>query len=267
MPSLRVALAHPASTVHALRVDDDWAGHGGDVWPGDRSSVRLPFLDRTEAGRMLGRVLAVGQPLENPIVLAIPRGGVPVAAAIARELGAPLDVLVAHKLGAPGNPELAIGAVAADGTVLVEPWAREIVGRNEAYIAAEAAAETDRARDRERFLRPDRPALSLDGRTAIIVDDGIATGATMHVGVLAARAAGARRVICAIPVGAAESVAMLEHVADRVVVLATPAPFRAVGEWYELFDQVADGDVQRILERTGSGSAPADPGARQVRGS
>lgn len=190
--------------------------------------------------------------MTDPIVLAIPRGGVPVAAAIAGQLGVPFDVIVAHKLGAPDNPELAIGAVAADGTVLVEPWARDIVGRDVRYVEAEAAAEVDRARAREAALRRGRARLDLASRTAIIVDDGIATGATMHVAILAARAAGASRVVCAIPVGAAESISMLEQVADAVVVLATPSPFRAVGEWYERFDQVADADVEKLLARPAS---------------
>jgi predicted phosphoribosyltransferase len=241
----------------------DWARERAARRTADQThGVRLPFADRAEAGRLLGRALAAGPPLADPIVLAIPRGGVPVAAAIADVLGIRFDVLVAHKLGAPDNPELAIGAVAADGTVLVEPWARDIVGRDIAYVEAEAAAEVDRARLRERALRQGRPRLDLAGLTAILVDDGIATGATMHVGILAARAAGASRVICAIPVGAAESVAMLEQVADAVVVLATPSPFRAVGEWYERFDQVADADVERLLRATTPKSPDEESGPR-----
>ena len=237
----------------------DWARERtGRRTAGGPHGVRLPFADRAEAGRLLGQALAAGPPLIDPIVLAIPRGGVPVAAAIADGLGVPFDVLVAHKLGAPDNPELAIGAVAADGTILVEPWARDIVGRDVAYVEAEATAEIERARSREAALRRGRAPLDLANRTAILVDDGIATGATMHVGILAARAAGASRVICAIPVGAAESIAMLERVADAVVVLATPSPFRAVGEWYERFDQVADVDVERLLERTASPSSAPD---------
>ena len=219
----------------------------------------LPFADRAEAGRKLAEHLASregGAPGVTPvaelsrgraIVLGIPRGGVPVAAAVANALGLPLDVLVAHKLGAPGEPELAIGAVAADGTVLVEPWAHEIVGGDEAYVQRSAEAEIARARRREAVLRGGRPAPDLAGRTAIIVDDGIATGATMHVAILAARAAGARRVVVASPVGASESIATLRGVADEVVVLAAPDPFYAVGEFYIRFDQVDDGEVAALL--------------------
>jgi putative phosphoribosyl transferase len=187
-------------------------------------------------------------------VLGIPRGGVPVAAAVAREIGAPLDVVVAHKLGAPGQPELAIGAVAADGTVLIEPWGRELVGGDEAYLRRAAEDEIARARRREQALRRGRPAVDLRGRTAIVVDDGIATGATMHVAVLAAKAAGATKVIVASPVGAAESVARLRSVADEVVVLATPEPFYAVGEFYLRFGQVDDEEVAALLA---AGARPA----------
>jgi len=236
-------------------------------WFASRSSG-LPFPDRAEAGRRLaehlrstawlGSAAATAGPvdpvgpavptLRNPaIVLGIPRGGVPVAAAVARALGLPLDVIVAHKLGAPGEPELAIGAVAADGTIVVEPWARDITGGNEAYVQRAAEDEIDRARRREASLRAGRPAPELAGRTAIIVDDGIATGATMHVAVLAARAAGAARVVVASPVGAAESIARLGEVADEVAVLATPEPFYAVGEFYVRFDQVSDAEVAALL--------------------
>ena len=215
----------------------------------------LPFADRKEAGRRLAerfaslgeRGPATGTEPDLAIVLGIPRGGVPVAAAIAETLGLALDVIVAHKLGAPGEPELAIGAVAADGTVLVEPWARGIVGDDEVYVQRAAKDEIARARRREVALRRGRPAPDLRGRTAIIVDDGIATGATMHVAVLAARAAGAERVVVASPVGASESVATLRAIADDVVVLATPEPFFAVGEFYVRFDQVDDDEVAALL--------------------
>jgi putative phosphoribosyl transferase len=235
-----------------------------------RATPGLPFADRDEAGRRLAEHLARRdeaslRPAEA-VVLGIPRGGVPVAAAIARTLGLPLDVIVAHKLGAPGEPELAIGAVAADGTVLIEPWSRGIVGDDEAYLRRSADDEIARARRREVALRRGRPALDLHGRTAIIVDDGIATGATMHVAVLAARAAGASRVIVASPVGASESVATLRAVADEVVVLATPEPFFAVGEFYVRFDQTGDDEVAALLAdgaRTVGEGAPGPDGAEE----
>ncbi len=236
-------------------------------WFASRSSG-LPFPDRAEAGRRLaehlrsaawlGSAASTVDPGSDPaarkpaIVLGIPRGGVPVGAAVARALGLPLDVMVAHKLGAPGEPELAIGAVAADGTIIVEPWARDIIGSDEAYVRHAAEDEIDRARRRETSLRAGRPASELAGRTAIIVDDGIATGATMHVAVLAARAAGAVRVVVASPVGAAESIARLRDVADEVAVLATPEPFYAVGEFYVRFDQVSDDEVAALLAEGGA---------------
>lgn len=203
---------------------------------------------------------AAGDPWPPPVVLGIPRGGVPVAAVIARALGAPLDVLVAHKLGAPFQPELAIGAVAADGTVLVESWAADVAPDPD-WVRRAADAELERTRAHERALRTGRPVLRLDGRTALIVDDGIATGATVRVGVLAARAAGAIRVVVAAPVGAGESVESLRHIADEVVVVATPDPFYAVGEFYMRFEQVADAEVRRILEEADgapSGRPPAE---------
>jgi len=239
-----------------------------------RATSGLPFADRDEAGRRLADHLAghdeASLPTAGAIVLGIPRGGVPVAAAIARTLALPLDVVVAHKLGAPGEPELAIGAVAADGTVLIEPWSQGIVGDDDGYLRRAADEEIARARRREVALRRGRPALDLHGRTAIIVDDGIATGATMHVAVLAARAAGANRVIVASPVGASDSVATLRAVADHVVVLAMPEPFYAVGEFYARFDQTGDEEVAALLaegagraERggraEGAGGGPPDP--------
>ena len=225
----------------------------------------LPYADREEAGRRLAeRFIALGERESlqaRGVVLGIPRGGVPVAAAVARALGLALDVLVAHKLGAPGQPELAIGAVAADGTVLVEPWARELVGDDEVYLRRAADDEIARTRRRENALRRGRPPVDLRARTAILVDDGIATGATMHVAVLAARAAGAATVIVASPVGAAESVARLRSVADDVVVLATPEPFFAVGEFYVRFDQVDDDEVAALLAAGTRPEPGATPGA------
>jgi putative phosphoribosyl transferase len=217
-------------------------------WASDRTAR---FADRAAAGRALGDLLAAVEPPFDPAattVLGLPRGGVPIAAVVAERLGAPLDILVAHKVGAPGNPELAIGAVATDGTTLVEPWAGEVGLMGEGSFAVAAADELGRARDRERRLRAGRPRRSLAGRTAILVDDGMATGATMHVAVLAARAQGAVRVVVAVPVAASESAEMMRRIADRVVAVLEPADFRAVGEWYERFEQIDDAAVAAILE-------------------
>jgi putative phosphoribosyl transferase len=218
------------------------------------AAVELPFPDRAAAGGALARRLmesdAVpasqpgGQP---PVVLGIPRGGVPVAAAVAQAIGGQLDVLVAHKVGAPGEPELAVGAVATDGTALMEPWARDAGVTDDEAFARAAEAELARARAREQALRAGRPPVPLAGRAVILVDDGMATGATMHVAVLAAKAASASKTIVAVPVASREAVESLRRVADQVVAVATPPWFRAVGEWYRRFDQIDDDEVERIL--------------------
>ena len=210
--------------------------------------IRLPFADRAVAGRVLGEALArrLGPGAPDVVVLGIPRGGVVCAAAVAALLRAPLDVVAARKIGAPGHGELAIGAATADGTVILEPWAAE-TGADEAYLAAATERTIASARDREALLRRGRPRVPLAGRVALVVDDGIATGATMHAAVLAARAAGARRVVAAAPVGARESVERLASVADEAVVLATPEPFLAVGDSYVSFDQTSDEEVVALL--------------------
>jgi len=214
------------------------------------SNAMLPFADRASAGAILAeRVRASGALDDTPptVVLAIPRGGVPVAAVLAMALDAPLDVLVAHKVGAPGEPELAVGAVASDGTALMEPWAREVGLADDAAFGAAARVELARVREREETLREGQSPIPLVGRTAILVDDGMATGATMHVACLAARRLGAARVVVAVPVASNEAVGSVRSVADAVVAVATPGWFRAVGEWYRRFDQLDEEEVEEIL--------------------
>jgi putative phosphoribosyl transferase len=222
-----------------------------------RTDARTPFADREAAGLVLAARLGAGalsvadaqRPLaEDPsrvVVLGIPRGGVPVAAAVARALGARLDILVAHKVGAPYEPELAVGAVAADGSIRREAWAGTYV--SDRGFAEAAAAEIIRARAREHDLRAGRPAVPLTGVTAVLVDDGVATGSTMLVAVEAARRAGVARVVVAVPVAAKEAVDALTGVADAVIAVAVPPHFGAVGAWYLRFDQVDDADVRRLL--------------------
>jgi putative phosphoribosyl transferase len=231
-----------------------------------RDTPELPFPDRAAAGQALARRLAEVVPPPDadrprPVVLGIPRGGVPVAATVAEALGADLDVLVAHKVGAPGEPELAVGAVAADGSSLMEPWASEVGITDDAAFRRAADAELVRARARETKLRAGRPPVPLADRAVILIDDGMATGATMHVATLAARRAGAERTIVAVPVASAEAVETLRRVADAVVVVATPRWFRAVGEWYRRFEQIDDAEVERILAEAARRSAgpPIDP--------
>ena len=219
-------------------------GSGGRL-----SAPALPFRDRASAASLLAEALAGAGIEEGSLVLAIPRGGVPIGAVIAAQLGLELDIIVAHKLGAPGNPEFAIGAATSDGTVLVEPWASTEPGVTDGYVRVEAAEQVSRARAREERLRRGRARADPAGRTVVIVDDGIATGATVRAAIRAARAHGAKRVVVAAPVAAAESAQRLRDEADDVVVLATPEPFFAVGLWYRHFEAVDDGEIAAILER------------------
>lgn len=206
----------------------------------------MRFRDRAEAGRALARELQhLGD--DDAVVLALPRGGVPVAVEVARTLGAPLDVLVVRKLGVPGHEELAFGAIASGGVrVLVPPVVADV-----RLDAATIDAVTDAARRelerREQLYRDDRPRADVEGRTAVLVDDGLATGATMRAAVEAARELGARRVVVAVPVAAAQTAAALRDEADDVVVVATPYPFLAVGSWYDDFSPVSDDEVRRSL--------------------
>jgi putative phosphoribosyl transferase len=212
------------------------------------------FRNRAEAGKMLARVLGNYAGREDVVVLGLPRGGVPVAAEVARALGAPLDVLVVRKLGAPGQEELAIGAIGEGGArVLNERLVRDLGLSHEAIdrIAARENSELDR---RVTAYRGGHEALEVEGKTVIVVDDGVATGATMRAGLQTLRVLGAAKIIAAAPVGAADSVALLEEDADEVIVLETPAWFSAVGQWYEDFGQTSDDEVRALLAHNRSGS-------------
>lgn len=218
------------------------------------------FEDRQEAGEKLARALRERYPgrragegdraAEPPLVLALPRGGVPVAAAVARELGAPLDVLVVRKLGMPGREELALGAVASGGAqVLNDDLVRALrVPQQELERVLEE--ELVELRRREREYRGPRPPLDVGGREVVVVDDGIATGATMRAAVSALRSAGAKRVMVAVPLASTEACRELARLADEVVCLETPEPFNSVGQWYRRFDQTTDAEVVRALAET-----------------
>lgn len=223
------------------------------VW---RSPQRA-FADRHEAGRRLALRL---RPLEGerPVVLALPRGGVPVGFEVARALRAPLDLVLVRKLGAPFNPELAVGAVADGGSpcCLVNEEVVQALGVSDDYLATEQARELEEIERRRALYLGDRPRPSLAGRTVVLVDDGIATGATMKAALAAARQAGAARLIVATPVAPAETVAELRELADAVVVLMTPDAFAAVGQFYADFTQVDDAEVVDLLRRaTADGAA------------
>jgi putative phosphoribosyl transferase len=210
-------------------------------------SAERVFHDRSEAGRLLAGALGAYAGREDVVVFGLPRGGVPVAAEVARILRAPLDVLVVRKLGAPGQEELAIGAVGEGGVrVLNERLIRDL-GLGPAAIDRMAAREEWELARRVAAYRGGRDALEVEGKTVIVIDDGVATGATMRAGLRTLRALGASKLVAAAPVGAADAVALLENDADEVVVLETPAWFSAVGQWYENFGQTTDGEVTGLL--------------------
>jgi predicted phosphoribosyltransferase len=205
------------------------------------------FRDRADAGRRLVDALGHLRGAEHLVVLGLPRGGVPVAAEVAAGLGAPLDLLVVRKLGFPGHEELAIGAVASGGALVLNDEVLAMADLDHAALEDRAGRGRQDVDDLERRLRGDRPPLALDGTTAVLVDDGLATGATMRVAAVAARRAGATRVVIAVPVGSPEAVRALDGLADEVVCLLVPANLRAVGLYYRDFSPVEEAEVRRLL--------------------
>jgi predicted phosphoribosyltransferase len=213
------------------------------------------FTDRSAAGRVLARRLSLYAGRDDVVVLALPRGGVPVAAEVASELHAPLDVLVVRKLGVPGRRELAFGAIGPGGVRVLNDEVVQEVGIPDEQAEAVTAAETRELVRRERVYRGDVPPRRLGGRTVILVDDGLATGATMRAAVVAVRQAGAARVVVAAPVAAADTCESLAREADDVVCVMTPRPLWSIGQWYDDFTQVTDQEVCELLERhAGNGS-------------
>jgi putative phosphoribosyl transferase len=208
----------------------------------------MPFRDRREAGRRLAERLS-GLRASSPLVLGLPRGGVPVAFEVAKALGAPLDVLVVRKLGVPFQPELGMGAVGEDGVRVLNPDVLRQAGVTETQLAEVEARERAQVEERAVRLRRGRPAIPLEGRTVVIVDDGLATGGTARAAVQVARARGADRVILAVPVAPPETVAALRRDADEVVAVETPEPFFAIGGWYADFSPTSDQEVVELLVR------------------
>ena len=211
------------------------------------------FADRIDGGERLAKGLAhlAGS---DCVVLAIPRGGVIVGEVIARELGVPLDVVVPRKIGAPGNPELAIGAV-APGIRVLDPRMVGALGVTDRYLEREIAEQEAEIERRQRAYRGGRPPQPVEDRVAIVVDDGVATGSTAVAALRWARARAAERVVLAVPVAPPQSLERLRAEADEVVVLETPQPFLAVGEWYRDFDQTTDEQVVSALARSAGSRA------------
>ena len=216
--------------------------------------VSLPFRDRDDAARQLVAALAKYRGLK-PVILAIPRGAVPMGRIVADALGGELDVVLVRKLGAPGNPEFAIGAVDEQGAVILGEYAAR-AGADQTYILREAQRQLALIRERRASYRPGEPAVALAGRTVIVVDDGLATGSTMIAALKAVRAQRPGRLVCAVPVAAQDSLAEVAQFADDVVCLATPQPFNSVGLYYLNFNSVSDAQVRDLL----AAPAPSLPG-------
>jgi predicted phosphoribosyltransferase len=217
------------------------------------------FRDRRDAGRQLAARLARYAGRADLLVLALPRGGVPVAYEVARALHAPLDVFVVRKLGVPGREELAMGALASGGVRVLNQEVVHALQIPEEVIDEVTAAEQAELERRERAYRDDRPPPEVHGRTVFIVDDGLATGSTMHAAVAALRQLDPARIIVAVPVAAPEACADFEGEADETVCAETPQPFYAVGLWYGDFSQTTDDEVHELLERAAEEYAEPNP--------
>ena len=215
------------------------------------------FRDRTDAGRQLTAKLAEYADRPDVLILALPRGGVPVAYEVARALHAPLDIFLVRKLGVPGHEELAMGAIASGGVRVLNEDVVRALRIPEEVIDTVAWKEEQELERRERAYRGDRPAPDVRGRTVILVDDGLATGSTMRAAVAALRQQRPAWIIVAVPVGAPETCAEFQEEADESICARTPEPFYAVGLWYGDFSQTTDEEVRDLLERAAGEHAPA----------
>lgn len=205
----------------------------------------MVFEDRIDAATQLARALAKYRG-KNPLVLAIPRGAVPMGRLVAAELEGELDVVLVRKLGAPGNPEFAVGAVDESGWTYLAPWAAE-VGANKAYLADETATQLATMRARRALYTPARAPIDPAGRIVVVIDDGLATGATMMAALHSVRSRHPARLVCAVPVASPDSLEKVRTHADEVVCLDAPLSFHAVGQFYQVFGQVEDREVVAAL--------------------
>jgi putative phosphoribosyl transferase len=209
----------------------------------------MRFRDRTDAGRQLAARLAAFGNRSDVVVLALPRGGLPVAAEVSRELNVPLDIFLVRKLGVPGHAELAMGAIADGGVRVLNQDLIDELGIPRALVEQVTQRERLELDRRDRLYRGNRRMRALAGHTVIVIDDGLATGSTMEAAVSALRAHKPARIVIAVPVGAPETCQRLARMADEVVCVLMPVPFNAVGLWYERFDQVSDGEAIAVVSR------------------
>lgn len=228
--------------------------------------ILTAFRDRTAAGKALARRLERYAHGKDVVVLGLPRGGMPVAFEIAKALRVPLDAFLVGKLGYPGQPELAFGAVTSGGIQVLNHGLLEQSGLSEADAAGIARRKIAELRRKEAQYRQDEPAIRLEGRTVILVDDGAATGASMRAAIQALRMLKPKKIVAAFPVASTEAQRTLQAEADETVSLQTPEPFYAVGQWYEDFDQVSDDEVVQLLETANSrvGISGAGPETRKA---
>ena len=218
------------------------------------------FRDRRDAGRQLAAKLSAYANRPDVIVLALPRGGVPVGYEVASALGALFDVFVVRKLGVPGYEELAMGAVATGGVRVINEEIVQRLGMPRSMIDAVTAREQQELARRERLYRGNRPPPDLRGRTVILVDDGLATGATMHAAIAAVRELKPARIVVAVPTASRETCERLRSEVDEVICAVTPEPFRAVGQWYQDFSQTSDAEVRALLaQRAAPGEKETEP--------
>ncbi len=224
------------------------------------------YKDRRHAGRVLAEALREYAGRPDVVVLALPRGGVPVAYEVASRLGAPLDVFVVRKLGVPGHEEFAMGAIASGGAIVLDRAVIQGLGIPLSAVEAAIAREQAELARREQLYRGGRPPLEVTGKTAILIDDGLATGSTMRAAVAGLRERGARRIVVAVPIASPDVCQELSREVDDIVCAATPEPFVAVGLWYDDFEQTSDEEVRQLLQAAERERAAREHGAAPAQG-